>query len=434
MATKRYDVILFDLDGTLADSLPLMRQIYFDFVARHGGRGRDAEFNELNGKSLAEIISLLKSRYAMQADDKALLDEYRAEIARRYLTEVQMTPNAAQTLARLSSLGYQLGLVTSASEELARGFLARHELAMFFTHLVCATSRTKGKPDPELYLTALKCFGVEAKRALVVEDAENGLIAARAAGIAAVQVTSEEGLSRLLQKLPASGCQVIPLSRGLQVKLDESLAQKLDPTLEQQIEEVWRSEVKRRGGNLMNGKLLAYVRQDGNTIVGRFVEYKHYMAQRVRPELKARLRATPLAVSGLIRTEDAVLVARRSSKVTSYAGFYELVPSGSLEQVDFVGQLLAELKEEVGIDSSEVLECTPLALIFDEGDLVYDIAVDVKLKTSVKQLVSRLKETPEYERPLVLPREQLAKFIAEHRSLIVPTSLAILESQGFLLE
>ena len=433
MTPRRYDVILFDLDGTLADSLPLMRQIYFDFVASRGGLGREAEFEELNGKSLAEIVSLLKSRYGLASDDKTLLAEYRAAIAHRYLVETRLTPHVEQTLSRLISAEYQLGLVTSASEEVAQGFLRRHGLTGFFTHIVCAAPSTKGKPHPELYLAALRCFGIEANRVLVVEDAENGVAAARAAGIGFIQVRPGEGLANVAHELLGQTCRVMPLKATVKILIDDTASPAIDPALEREIEAIWTAENTRRGGKLTNGKLLAYVRHDENTIWGRFVDYKYYIAQRFKPELRGKLQATPLAVSGLTVSQHAVLLARRSAAVTSYSGFYELVPSGGLEQADFVGQLLTELKEEVGIDASEIMETTPMALIFDETDMVYDIAVAVKLKTSAAQLAPRLTPTPEYEKPLMMPREQLADFVAEHRSSFVPVSLAILEISGVVL-
>lgn len=199
LAPRPFDVVLFDLDGTLAESLPLLKTIYRDLVLAYGGRPSDEEFDLLNGKSLSEICWHLRGVHGIPKATDELIAEYRALIDARYVDEAVPGPGAATLLEDLLTAGFRLGLVTSAPESIAHAFLVRHHLRAHFESLVCATPITQGKPHPALYLDALTIFEVSASRALAVEDSENGILAARAAGIAVVQVECAIGYEAVRQ-------------------------------------------------------------------------------------------------------------------------------------------------------------------------------------------------------------------------------------------
>lgn len=77
---KQSNWIFFDLDGTLADSILAMYQVYSNFLAGFNRTGTKEEFEELNGPSLSEIVSVLKTRHQLAGEKDALVDLYKSKL------------------------------------------------------------------------------------------------------------------------------------------------------------------------------------------------------------------------------------------------------------------------------------------------------------------------------------------------------------------
>lgn len=151
------------------------------------------------------------------------------------------------------------------------------------------------------------------------------------------------------------------------------------------IERVWRDESLKRP--LFNGQILGIEglqQHSGLELVIYPVEYKHYLAQRAGIDLGVML----LAVSGLVfyrsGGERIFFVGQRAQDVTQDPGFYEFIPSGSIEvassyskSVPYRDQLFLELKEELGIE--KIKSCREFCLIPDELNRVWDIGFEVEV-------------------------------------------------------
>ena len=72
--SRKFNWIFFDLDGTLADSIPASYQAHLDFMAKFGIKSNKEEFEELNGPSIPEIITILKTRYKLAGDKNHLIN------------------------------------------------------------------------------------------------------------------------------------------------------------------------------------------------------------------------------------------------------------------------------------------------------------------------------------------------------------------------
>jgi putative hydrolase of the HAD superfamily len=180
---SRFEVVLFDFDGTLADSVGLMWGIYQDLLKTHGIQGALREFDELNGATLPEIAARLKARHVLSCSVERLLEQYRERIANTYATAVLPALGATDLLQCLSDNGIRVGLVTSSERSAVNVFLSRHQWDGFFEAMICAEDFARGKPNPDPYLKALERLRVHASSTLAVEDSENGVRSARAAGI-----------------------------------------------------------------------------------------------------------------------------------------------------------------------------------------------------------------------------------------------------------
>lgn len=377
--------LFIDLDGTLADSLEVMRDAYGYFLAGFGKEGSEQEFAALNGPPLDEVIRRLKQAHGLEADEASLLTKY-LEIANSVYQSVPPMPGAWEVLVRAKSLDWKTALVTSNSGALAREWLQRTGLAPLIDLIVDKEAVQVGKPDPEPYLLALQQTGCAAAESIAIEDSEIGLASCSGAGLP----TFAFAPSGKVPRLPAGAriahqwgdllavitpLRVWPLDSQITVNVLGELV--VPAEWQPAIETVWETEQSRRP--LFNGPALSFVRLHGGKIEALTTDYKTYLAQRQLPDLAATLGIRLLAVSGVVCREGAVLIGLRSATVTQDPGRWECVPSGGLSQPDLGRQLLEELQEEWGLAPSGVANWKPFALVEDVEAGVLDIGLQVDL-------------------------------------------------------
>ena len=209
-----------------------------------------------------------------------------------------------------------------------------------------------------------------------------------------------------------------------------------DQSLNSAIEAAWASEKERRGGALFNGKILSAIEISNTEIKAVIIEYKHYLAKKLNPARFSGLKINPIAVSGLLECNDGIVFGKRSNIVTQDAGNWELVPSGGLEcvemspdiPIDFKGQLLLELKEEVGIDSSFVKNMKTFCYVLDEETFVLDIGISLFCDldgNSITRAYSKLNEK-EYDQLSFVKRDEIFDFVTEKSNQFVAVSKVLL--------
>lgn len=201
------------------------------------------------------------------------------------------------------------------------------------------------------------------------------------------------------------------------------------------IELAWEKEQERRNKKLFNGNILnlAIIKQQTTdkrlVLQCHTVEYKQYFAQRSGIDLGI----TPLAVSGIVFYQEnnskIFYVGKRSETVSQYPGYYELIPSGSIDAknlvpnqpVDYSKQLIIELKEELGVPLEDIKSHKAFCLIFDEIDRVYDIGIEIEvLKSKINT------DEAEYTAAERLPLNSVADYLKGEK--VVNTSRKLFEA------
>ena len=178
----RWSAVLFDLDGTLADTVELILRCYRHTMRTHLGRELPDE------RWLATIGTPLRD----QLRDFARDDEEAARMVDTYVTYqrgihdqlVRPFPGALAAMRALKEGGTSVGVVTSKRREMALRTLGRCGLVDEYDVLVTADDVTRGKPDPEPVRMALDHLDMsdEATRTLMVGDSPWDIRAGRAAG------------------------------------------------------------------------------------------------------------------------------------------------------------------------------------------------------------------------------------------------------------
>ena len=176
--------IFLDLDGTLADSMPALLQVYHQLLDSQGKKGSLKEFWQLAGLPLTDIMPELRRRHQLEASPHELLEGYYRLAQDLYQNHVQPNPGARRLLAAAREQGCFTAVVTSSPSRVAQAFLAQHGLSGLVELVVGGEQVSQGKPHPEPYLTALARSGLRPEQGLAVEDSTAGAASALAAGLA----------------------------------------------------------------------------------------------------------------------------------------------------------------------------------------------------------------------------------------------------------
>lgn len=175
--------LLVDLDGTLADSLPVMRAVFGAFLARFGIEATDAEFDSLNGPPLETVVARLRDSHCLPGSVSELTAAYMSLVQQHY-AGVMPNAGAGALLKGAAAKGWVVAVVTSNARTIAAGWLDRTDLARHVGVLVAEEDAGRGKPFPDPYLTALARSGCCAGLSAAIEDSPGGVTAALAAGVA----------------------------------------------------------------------------------------------------------------------------------------------------------------------------------------------------------------------------------------------------------
>lgn len=175
--------LLFDLDGTLIDSIELILGSMRHAFAKCGRPApSDAEWLTGVGTPLRSMFQ----RYAHDEHIEELIAAYREHQFANHDQLVRCYDEVADTLAVLSDRGHPMAVVTSKGEGLARRGLEHAGILRFFTTVVGLDSCTRHKPDPEPVLTALNRLGYQPFEAVFVGDSVHDVEAGNAAGVLSV--------------------------------------------------------------------------------------------------------------------------------------------------------------------------------------------------------------------------------------------------------
>ena len=220
------DAVIFDMDGVLVDSEPLHYATTNAVLARRGVRLDAQDYEGLKGLTDVALFERLGARFGLPEAPRALAAERVGNVLLA-MAEGVLLPieGALECLITLQAEGLRLALASSATRSQVALVVERLGLARLLRAVVSSDDVARGKPAPDLFLEAASRLGVPPADCLVVEDAVLGVVAARAAGMAAVAVVPA-GLAPDAH-LAAGALAAIPSLRELTVEsLERWSAQK----------------------------------------------------------------------------------------------------------------------------------------------------------------------------------------------------------------
>jgi HAD superfamily hydrolase (TIGR01509 family) len=179
--------LVFDLDGVLLDSEQVWNEAKEELVREQGGHWREDAPRRMMGMSSPEWAGFLRDELGVQLEPKVISDEVVRRLERIYRERLPLVDGATEAVERLAA-SVPLGLASSSNREIIDLVLELTGLGPHFAVTLSSEEVARGKPAPDVYLEVLRRLGADPADSVAVEDSENGIRAAKAAGVRVVAV------------------------------------------------------------------------------------------------------------------------------------------------------------------------------------------------------------------------------------------------------
>lgn len=197
---KNKKAVIFDLDGSLVDSMWLWRDIDIEFLAERGMTLPDTFQREIEGMSFTETAIYSKERFQLTESVEELKDIWNKMAMDKYSNEVDFKPNAELLLQYCKEHQIRLGIATSNSRELVNAVSGALGLHNYIDVIVTSCDVNRGKPAPDVYLEAARQLGVSPEECLVFEDVPAGIMSGKNAAMTVCAVEDDFSKESVAEK------------------------------------------------------------------------------------------------------------------------------------------------------------------------------------------------------------------------------------------
>lgn len=177
------EAVIFDLDGSLVDSMWLWQAIDIEYLERFRIPMPEDLQTRIEGMSFGETARYFKDTFHIPDSVEEIMADWNRMARDKYLHQVPLKKGIPEFLNGCRENGIRLGIATSNSRELMESIAKVHRLKDYFTSIMTGSEVTRGKPCPDIYLAVAERLQVSPARCLVFEDIIPGILAGRNAGM-----------------------------------------------------------------------------------------------------------------------------------------------------------------------------------------------------------------------------------------------------------
>src|SRR5690554_1576128 len=171
--------IIFDLDGTLVDSMWIWKEIDITYLNKRGIDFPEDLQKDIEGMSFTETAIYFKQRFNLPDTIEEIKKEWNSLAEYYYKNEIRLKDGVLEFLNYLKDKNIKLGIGTSNSRELATEVLIKNGIYDYFDAIRTSCEVDKGKPFPDVFLRVAEDLGVSPKECIVFEDTYAGVLAAK---------------------------------------------------------------------------------------------------------------------------------------------------------------------------------------------------------------------------------------------------------------
>lgn len=193
--------VIFDLDGTLVDSMWMWLQIDIEYLARYGYQCPPDLQREIEGMSFTETAVYFKERFQIPDSLDEIKQAWIDMSIEKYRCQVPLKKGVRQFLDYLKASGIRMGIATSNGQDMVTAVLEALDIASYFQVITTACEVAAGKPAPDIYLKVAEKLSVSPEECMVFEDVPAGILAGKAAGMTVCAVEDQYSAGMRDEKL-----------------------------------------------------------------------------------------------------------------------------------------------------------------------------------------------------------------------------------------
>lgn len=187
--------VIFDLDGTLIDSIWVWEQVDIDYLKKRGLDLPEDLRRSIEGLGFAETAVYFKNRFGIEDSIEEIQKEWTEMVERYYTYVIEIKKGVTEFLDYLKHHKYKIGLATSNSHGLLKPVLIRNNIYEYFDVIVTTDEVPRDKSHPDVFLEAARRLDVAPSECLVFEDTLCAIKGAKSAGMRVIGIHDKHGTS-----------------------------------------------------------------------------------------------------------------------------------------------------------------------------------------------------------------------------------------------
>lgn len=188
---KNIKAVLFDLDGTLVDSMWVWKQIDIDYLTSKNKEMPGDLQRQIEGMSMVETARYFKKTFGIRDSEEVMMQTWNQMAMDVYANQVKYKPGAEAFLQLLREKKIKTGIATSNSKELLSAVAKHLNMQHYIDCFLTGNEVAHGKPSPDIYLEAASRLQVSPSQCLVFEDIVAGIMAGKNAGMRVCAIEDE---------------------------------------------------------------------------------------------------------------------------------------------------------------------------------------------------------------------------------------------------
>jgi len=188
---KKYKYAIFDMDGTIMDSMPAWKSLGVDYLRGKGIKAPENLSEIISVMSMVESSNYFRREFGIRDSSKQIISDINKLIEDKYRYEMPLKTYVKEYLSNLKRDGVIMCVVTATPTHLAEAALGRLCVLQYFSFVVCCDEVCVGKSKPDSYYLAQNRMGADIADTMVFEDADYAMKTAKDAGFYTIGVYDE---------------------------------------------------------------------------------------------------------------------------------------------------------------------------------------------------------------------------------------------------
>ena len=182
MDIKNLKGAIFDLDGTLLDSMHIWHDVDEEFFRRRNLKVTKEYVDIIKNMHLPAAAVYTKEKYNIQESVEEIVEEWLELCTQGYLTNVDLKDGVFEYLKSLHETGIKIAFATASEKVVCEDTLKNHGIFDFFSASAYVSEINIGKTEPDIYLLASERIGISPENCIVFEDIIEGIRGAKKGG------------------------------------------------------------------------------------------------------------------------------------------------------------------------------------------------------------------------------------------------------------